>query len=166
MTSYADAAVNSFSDLFFSPKSRHERFELLVSKTSSAATVLGVLIDRRCLLKEFSYKGPCPPLEILHQFMRSQTELRKVGFAGGPQCMICQDEAENDEARAVGAISRNMRLSWIAVLGVILKSGSLTEIECICSRSVQPHRHTEVGKVCIPARMRNISVSVCGWRSV
>lgn len=156
-------SVNSFSELFVSPKPKLKCIELHVVKPSCASTVLAVLADKGCLLKEFSYKGPCPPLELLQRFVTSQTELQKVVFAGGPQC-ICQDGAEIGESNAVRANSRNMGMFWMPILGILLRNRSVTEIDFHCSKFTRPRRQNEVTAACNVARTRRISVTVCGWR--
>lgn len=151
VTSYANAvSVNSFSNLFLLPKPKLKHIQLHVTKISSVSTVLTVLIAKGCLLEEFSYKGPCPPLELLQHFVVSQTESLKVVFAGGHQC-ICQDGAENDEAQSVRATSRNLGMFWIPIVTALLKNRGLTEISCRCSKSGEPRRLTEVAEACNPA---------------
>lgn len=164
VTSYANSvSVNSFRDLFLLPKPKLKRVDLHVTKPSCAYMVLAVLIDKACLLNEFSYKGPCPPLEIHERVMVSQTELEKVIFAGGRQCM-CQDRAENSEPRELRVTAPNMGMFCVAILGALMKNRSLAEIVCRCSNTPQPHRLNEVFEACDVARTRRISVLVCGWR--
>lgn len=95
--------------------------------------------------------------------MISQTELEKVVFVGGSQ-YICQDEVEDGEAQDVHATSRNLGMFWIPMLGALLKSPSLTKIDCEFNNKAQPRRQAEVTEACNPACTRQIPISLCGWR--
>lgn len=111
------------------------------------SSVLAVLIDNECSLKELSYKGPCPPLKILERFMVSQTELEKAIFVRG-RLGMCQDQSGNSGPRTVQANPLNTGLFWIPLLSVILKNRRLTEINCHCRLFNQPRRQSEVTDVC------------------
>lgn len=95
--------------------------------------MLEVLTKEGGLLNEMWYKGPCPPLKILQQFMLSQTELQRVFFSGGPQC-ICGDHGERGRWQALRATSRNMGMFWIPILRILLKNHSVTDIDCRCCK--------------------------------
>lgn len=97
--------------------------------------------------------------------MGSPTDLKKLVFVGGRQC-ICQGQADIDEAQAVRPTSRNTGMFWISLLCVILKNRSLTEIDCWCKNTgtEQPRRQAEVAEACSRACTKTTSVSVCGWQ--
>lgn len=160
------ASVNAFSDVFVSPKPKLKYLSIHMAGPSSVSSVLEVLIDKGCLLREFSCRGALPSLELLQRFIISQTELQKVLFSPGQQC-LCRRQAEVGNIQAMQDTPQKTEIFWVPILGILLKQRNLLEVDCRCKKRlpfIQRTEVTEVTKACTPARTRNISISVCGRR--
>lgn len=157
----------AFGGLFILPKPKLRKFEVTMCDVSSASAVLSVLTRKARYLESFCFEGPKPALNILEDFIRSQTALRKVAFSGGWNC-ICHAGGNGVPWQPGDANANSIGLHWPPIISVLLSNPSLIEIACQCNRSIlyPPRKVDDIANVCCPARARNLSISVCGWQYV
>lgn len=153
-----------FGGLYVQPKPKLQSLEISVQSEACIDAVLSVLIRQFPSLETFQYQGPRPCLELLKQFIQSQTRLKHIAFHGGRRC-ICRGADCPGYGEPVTVRDDNMGLFWIPIVATFLESRSLVDIMCSCKASEHlVPRSWELFQICSAVRARPISINVCDYQ--
>lgn len=147
-------SLDALRALFLEPKPRLVRFNLNTWWTAtSPANVFQVLAEKVSSLEEFEYCGPAPPVELVESFVAANKSLRSVCFqvATRYSCTCYQSDT----------VRRSGLVDWRKIVHIFLgcKYLSLLNVGCTVGDDYDAERAT----MCLPGRVRGITMSVCGY---
>lgn len=152
--------VDVFRSLFIEPKPKLVRFCVTTFhwRSTAADTILLVLAEKVTTLEEFEYDGNVLPVHLLPPFVAANAGLKRVKVRiRSPASCRCDDDGG----------SPFPLVEWDQVVTPFLRGKSLAELDCWCqfSESREAKRHFAAREtMCLPARAKGVSVSICGYQ--
>lgn len=154
-----DISADVFQSFFATPKLQLERFEFRPKfRHKSNESLWRILGEQARTLEFLNVTGSTPPIRLVESFVAANQHLKKVQLGiWNRRCMCCDDDGQSEHEQD------DPPESYARLVSTFLRCPKLIELEIECRHPTGYHCW-EIGEACLPARFRDISISVCQYQ--